>query len=292
MARNDELMHYGIKGQKWGIRRFQNRNGTLTAAGKKRRNETTEKRENSGLKKALKTGTKVTAVLLVAYGTHKVLNNPELIDKGKQALKKMESSGNGVKNAVQSSTEYKIAKGVAGGVKKYGGKTADVLGNDKLGQAITGVGTMAVTGGLLRTQIKDLKAARDGEGDSLDKTLNVVKKASEIGESVNTLAKGPMRQTSRNTSKGGNELLKKTRDLKSVVGDPKGMRGAEDEKRYQNLFKNNPTDDQRALIKAMRKNGYSVDQIESYVFHSNMDYDSPFLIHSGELYAAIYLGIL
>ena len=28
-------MHFGVKGQKWGVRRFQNRNGTLTAAGKK-----------------------------------------------------------------------------------------------------------------------------------------------------------------------------------------------------------------------------------------------------------------
>lgn len=30
------LMHYGIKGQKWGVRRFQNDDGTLTAEGKAR----------------------------------------------------------------------------------------------------------------------------------------------------------------------------------------------------------------------------------------------------------------
>lgn len=30
------LEHHGIKGQKWGIRRFQNTNGSLTDAGKKR----------------------------------------------------------------------------------------------------------------------------------------------------------------------------------------------------------------------------------------------------------------
>ena len=31
----DELCHYGIKGQKWGVRRFQNEDGSLTKAGKK-----------------------------------------------------------------------------------------------------------------------------------------------------------------------------------------------------------------------------------------------------------------
>lgn len=32
----DALQHHGIKGQKWGVRRFQNSDGTLTSAGKER----------------------------------------------------------------------------------------------------------------------------------------------------------------------------------------------------------------------------------------------------------------
>lgn len=30
------LAHYGIRGMKWGVRRYQNKDGSLTAAGKKR----------------------------------------------------------------------------------------------------------------------------------------------------------------------------------------------------------------------------------------------------------------
>lgn len=32
----NELQHHGILGQKWGIRRFQNKDGSLTAKGRKR----------------------------------------------------------------------------------------------------------------------------------------------------------------------------------------------------------------------------------------------------------------
>lgn len=33
---NNELYHYGVKGMKWGVRRYQNKDGTLTSAGKER----------------------------------------------------------------------------------------------------------------------------------------------------------------------------------------------------------------------------------------------------------------
>lgn len=57
----NELYHHGIKGQKWGVRRFQNPDGTLTSAGKKRYNKyTTAKKDYEVVRKNLDRYTKLT----------------------------------------------------------------------------------------------------------------------------------------------------------------------------------------------------------------------------------------
>lgn len=51
---NGELCHAGVKGMKWGVRRYQNADGSLTEAGKRR--YARDQRENAGKKKGDKVG--------------------------------------------------------------------------------------------------------------------------------------------------------------------------------------------------------------------------------------------
>lgn len=81
MQYTDYLEHYGILGMKWGIRRYQNADGTLTAAGKKRyKGDTPEQIERSERRKekvvkAAKIGARVAASVAVSAVLGSIANN-------------------------------------------------------------------------------------------------------------------------------------------------------------------------------------------------------------------------
>ena len=76
---NNELYDHGVLGQKWGVRRYQNKDGTLTAAGRRHKaNTETEQRErNTNLVKKVAAATIMTAT--VAAGTVYAAKHPEKI---------------------------------------------------------------------------------------------------------------------------------------------------------------------------------------------------------------------
>ena len=92
------IAHHGIKGQKWGVRRFQNEDGSLTKAGKERYNEqnspnSSDNSENQmfllteKLKKYCKTVAIATGAALVAYAGFKLADSGELnrlVEKAKE----------------------------------------------------------------------------------------------------------------------------------------------------------------------------------------------------------------
>lgn len=125
----DYLMHHGIKGQKWGVRRFQNPDGTRTALGKKRERANRSDEEKAQKKKKLKvaagaTGAGVAAAAL-GVGAAKASKN---IDRDKlfaQTIKGGKDKPN-VSPAEKISKEAKNISGEAGNIFKTAQKAKDI----------------------------------------------------------------------------------------------------------------------------------------------------------------------
>ncbi len=81
----NDLTHHGIKGQKWGVRRYQNKDGSLTAAGKKKYSKDYKKEAEQAAKEVI--GNKKLSYLNIYNRAVDRMNNGE-IDKFNKAQEK------------------------------------------------------------------------------------------------------------------------------------------------------------------------------------------------------------
>lgn len=82
---DDFLAHYGVRGMRWGVRRYQNKDGSLTTAGKKKISKEYKKASIAG-DKALQQ--KYSSMYMKAYNKAAEKMNTSEIEKFNSAQKK------------------------------------------------------------------------------------------------------------------------------------------------------------------------------------------------------------
>lgn len=164
MRPDEELYHHGIKGQKWGVRRYQNKDGSLTPAGRKRQAKQEYKAErkaakakyqdtkrdisgsdpdrNKKIAKRVATAAIMTATVATAaalYAKNPKAANAVLSKMGNAAVSGLKKGGN---KAVDAGKKY-VKTAVAGAKKGF--KEGIEQAPEKAAKAVvTGVTMMAV----------------------------------------------------------------------------------------------------------------------------------------------------
>lgn len=115
---DEELYHYGIKGMKWGVRRYQNKDGSLTPAGKAQERNANKRQARKDITKSRKAASK----------NRSLMSDAEL-DKRIKRLEK--------EKRLRELTESEVSPG-----KSYAKKAMDRYGN-QVAAAVVGGATAA-----------------------------------------------------------------------------------------------------------------------------------------------------
>ena len=209
----DELYHHGIKGQRWGIRRFQNPDGTWKFAGKKRRKQSKGATARAARKEAMKEF-KSKSELDTARASYKVTK-----EKNKQAIKtaKAESAtiGKKIKGAIKDQMDKRKEKkkeATAEEIIRSGDlnkviKNKDKLSNEQLNEAIRRM--------QLEQQLKDVdtkkkqdalntyKRFADTVGTTANLTTNGIKIYNNVASVLNTFTDSDLMIIKTNKEGGG-----------------------------------------------------------------------------------------
>lgn len=106
---DDELQHWGIRGMKWGIRRYQNKDGSLTAAGKKKYKAEMEKvkKDEADLKRRQATKAKLDKLMARKAAVKK--GNDDLDEaEGKKIKEKIKKGNKDGKKDMKDMTDEEL----------------------------------------------------------------------------------------------------------------------------------------------------------------------------------------
>ena len=252
---SNELYHHGIKGQKWGIRRFQNKDGTLTAQGRNRYNEDSDGAQNGSPKRTINKATvaKGAAVVgAVALGAV-LITNPGarnvLAKYGNTAIR-------GLGRAVGTGAAKTVNFG--GRVAK---KTSERL--DKAADAMVDAALVSV-GGIAVSKVTE-KLAVDENASEAEKNRSKVL-TDTVTAGIKTATGSGSNNSSGNSNKGGSV----GKEVSEKIGAPSKKGIDKQSKEYQDLFKGQDADT-RATIKSLAGAGYDIDQINKYLGHADFE---------------------
>ncbi len=253
--KTDQLEHHGIRGQKWGVRRFQRADGTRTPAGKRREQESSSgDAQNGSSKKSIDTDKlkKAAAITAGVAVTAALVAHPA----SRQALAKYGSTAISALPGAMAKVGGATGKGAAKVVNKVG-ERASKMGDAMIDAALVSVGGIAIS------KLGE-KLATDENASEKEKNIKkVALDSATAGIQAATGGSGSSNK-SGNNGKGGSVGKEVTDKLGSPTKKSIDKQSAD----WQNLFKDsngNQLDaETRGTIKALAAQGYDMDQIKQY----------------------------